>query len=247
VHPSYAPYDLDIPDNERIDVWLEEFRRFEKDGGLPALNIVRLGNDHTHGTVPGKPTPRAYVAENDLALGRLVEAVSRSRFWPESAILVLEDDAQNGPDHVDAHRSVLLVASPWAKRGAVDSTLYTTSGVLRTIELVLGLPPMSQYDAAATPLFAAFAARPDPAPYTARPARVSLTETNGPDAPGAQASLRMNMIEADLAPERELNEIIWKSIRGAVSEMPAPIRAAFIRPIAEEAEDGEEDEGVEDQ
>jgi hypothetical protein len=247
VHPSYAPYDLDIPDNERIDVWLEEFRRFEKDGGLPALNIVRLGNDHTHGTVPGKPTPRAYVAENDLALGRLVEAVSRSRFWPESAILVLEDDAQNGPDHVDAHRSVLLVASPWAKRGAVDSTLYTTSGVLRTIELVLGLPPMSQYDAAATPLFAAFAARPDPAPYTARPARVSLTETNGPDAPGAQASLRMNMIEADLAPERELNEIIWKSIRGAGSEMPAPIRAAFIRPIAEEDEDGEEDEGVEDQ
>ena len=156
VHPSYPPYDLSIPDNQRVDVWLEEFRRFEKDGGLPRLNIVRLGNDHTAGTAPGRPTPRALVAENDLALGRLVEAISQSRFWPESAIFVLEDDAQNGPDHVDAHRSVLLVASPWAKRGSVDSTLYTTSGVLRTIELVLGLPPMSQYDAAATPAVRGF-------------------------------------------------------------------------------------------
>jgi len=243
VHPSYAPYDLSIPDNERIDVWLEEFARFEKQGGLPQLNIIRLGNDHTAGTSPGRPTPRAMVAENDLALGRLVEAISKSRFWPESAILVLEDDAQNGPDHVDAHRSVLLVASPWAKRGAVDSTLYTTSGVLRTIELVLGLPPMSQYDAAATPMFGAFATKPDTTPYLVRPARVSLTETNSEDAPGAQASLQMNLIEADLAPERELNEILWKSIRGADSVMPAPIRAAFVRPIADGGErDDEADE-----
>ena len=231
MHPSYPPYDLSIPDNERIDVWLEEFHRFEKQGGLPSLNIIRLGNDHTLGTSPGQPTPRAFVAENDLALGRLVEAISKSRFWPESAIFVLEDDAQNGPDHVDAHRSVLLVASAWARRGAVDSTLYTTSGVLRTIELVLGLPPMSQYDAAATPLFGAFATKPDPTPYSARPARVSLTETNREDAPGAQASLQMNLVEADLAPERELNEILWKSIRGADSVMPAPVRAAFVRPI----------------
>jgi YVTN family beta-propeller protein len=242
VHPSYPPYDLSIPDNQRVDVWLEEFRRFEKDGGLPRLNIVRLGNDHTAGTSPGRPTPRAFVAENDLALGRLVEAISQSRFWPESAIFVLEDDAQNGPDHVDAHRSVLLVASPWAKRGSVDSTLYTTSGVLRTIELVLGLPPMSQYDAAATPAFAAFATKPDPAPYTTRSARVPLDETNRPDAPGAQASLTMNLIEADLAPERELNEIVWKSIRGRDSVMPAPVRAAFVRPIPDDDDEAEEDE-----
>jgi hypothetical protein len=242
VHPSYPPYDLSIPDNERIDVWLEEFHRFEKQGGLPSLNIIRLGNDHTVGTSPGKPTPRAFVAENDLALGRLVEAISKSRFWPQSAVFVIEDDAQNGPDHVDAHRSVLLVASPWAKRGALDSTLYTTSGVLRTIELVLGLPPMSQYDAAATPMFGAFAAKLDTTPYALRPARVSLTETNREDAPGAQASLRMNLIEADLAPERELNEILWKSIRGADSVMPAPIRAAFVRPIAD-GDEGETDDG----
>ncbi|HEY8231768.1 MAG TPA: SMP-30/gluconolactonase/LRE family protein [Vicinamibacteria bacterium] len=245
VHPGYPPYDLSITDNARIDVWLEEFERYEKQGGLPALNIVRLGNDHTAGTSPGFPTPRAMVAENDLALGRLVEAVSKSRFWGKSAIFVIEDDAQNGPDHVDAHRSVLLVASPWAKRGALDSTLYTTSGVLRTIELVLGLPPMSQYDAAATPMFGAFAGKPDPKPYALRQPRVSLTETNREDAPGAQASLAMNLIEADLAPERELNEIVWKSIRGADSVMPAPIRAAFVRPIGDNDED-EDDDGDEE-
>ena len=242
VHPTYPPYDLSIPDNERVDVWLEEFRRFEKEGGLPGLSIIRLGNDHTEGTRPGALAPRAMVAENDLALGRVVEAISKSRFWPESAIFVLEDDAQNGPDHVDAHRSVLLVASPWTKRGAVDSTLYTTSGVLRTIELVLGLPPMSQYDAAATPLFEAFATKTDPAPYAVRPARLDLRETNREDAPGAQASLRMNLVEADLAPERELNEILWKSVRGADAVMPPPIRAAFVRPIADGDEDGEEDD-----
>jgi hypothetical protein len=240
---SLRPVDPRQPARRRLARGVPPLREGRR---LPRLNIVRLGNDHTAGTSPGRPTPRAFVAENDLALGRLVEAISQSRFWPESAIFVLEDDAQNGPDHVDAHRSVLLVASPWTKRGSVDSTLYTTSGVLRTMELVLGLPPMSQYDAAATPAFAAFAAKPDPAPYTARSARVPLDETNRPDAPGAQASLEMNLIEADLAPERELNEIVWKSIRGRDAVMPAPVRAAFVRPIAEEDEDedgdGEPDE-----
>jgi len=243
VHPSYAPFDLTIPDNQRVDAWLEEFRRFEKDGGLPQLSIFHLGNDHTEGTRPGEPTPRAFVAENDLALGRLVEAVSKSRFWPESAIFVLEDDAQNGPDHVDAHRSVLLVASPWTRREAVDSTLYTTSGVVRTIERILGLPPMSQYDEAATPLFAAFSPRPDPRPFEARPARVSIEERNGEDAPGAQASRRMNLAEVDRAPERELNEILWKSVRGADAVMPPPVRAAFVRPLPEGNGEAEENEG----
>jgi hypothetical protein len=241
VHPSFAPFDLDVPDNERVDTWLEEFRRFEKDGGLPRLNIFHLGGDHTVGTRPGGLTPRAMVAENDVALGRLVEAISRSRFWPESAIFVLEDDAQNGPDHVDAHRSVLLVASPWARRGVVDSTLYTTSGVLRTMELLLGLPPMSQYDAAATPLFAAFAARPDPAPYAVRPARADIHERNREDAPGAQASLHMRLEKADLAPELELNEILWKSVRGRDAVMPPPIRAAFVRPVEDGDEDGDDE------
>ncbi len=241
VHPSFPPFDLSIPDAERVDIWLEEFRRFEKEGGLPRLNIFHLGGDHTNGTVPGSRTPVAMVAENDAALGRMVEAISKSRFWPESAIFVLEDDAQNGPDHVDAHRSVLLVASPWTRHGVVDSTLYTTSGVLRTMELVLGLPPMSQYDAAATPLYAAFSPKADPAPYAVRPAKVDVHETNRPDAPGAQASLLMDLSRPDAAPELELNEIVWKSVRGASAVMPPPIRAAFVRPIPDEDDENEEE------
>ncbi|MFN8095108.1 MAG: bifunctional YncE family protein/alkaline phosphatase family protein [Vicinamibacteria bacterium] len=241
VHPSYAPFDLTIPDNDRVDVWLEEFRRFEKEGGLPQLNIVRLGNDHTQGTAPGALTPRSQVAENDRALGRVVEAISKSRFWADSVVLVLEDDAQNGPDHVDAHRSVLLAAGGRVKRGHVDSGMYSTASVLRTIELVLGIPPMSQYDAAARPLFTAFASAPDARGFAAREARVPLDERNRDDAPGAQASLRMNMWEADLAPERELNEILWKSVRGADAEMPPPVRAAFVRPI-DDGEEGDDDD-----
>ena len=155
---------------------------------------------------------------------------------------MLEDDAQNGPDHVDAHRSVLLAASPWAKRGSVDSTLYTTSGVLRTIELVLGLPPMSQYDAAATPAVRGFPRAARPATLPGASGGVPLDETNRPDAPGAQASLRMNLIEADLAPERELNEIVWQSVRGRDSVMPPPVRAAFVKPIPEADEDDADDD-----
>jgi DNA-binding beta-propeller fold protein YncE len=240
VHPAYAPYDLGIPDNDRIDVWLQEFRQFEASGDLPRMNIIRLGNDHTSGTRPGALTPRSMVAENDLALGRLVEAISRSRFWSESAIFVLEDDAQNGPDHVDSHRSIALVVSPFARRGALDSTLYTTSGVLRTMELILGLPPMSQYDSAATPMYAAFQARPDARQYVLRPARVPLDERNGADAWGAAASLAMNFDEADMTPEYELNEIIWKSVRGAASPMPPPVRAAFIRIIDDDEKEKRE-------
>jgi YVTN family beta-propeller protein len=228
VCPDYPPYDLSIPDAQRVDVWLREFRRFESDGNLPRLSILRLGNDHTAGTRPGYPTPTAMIAENDAALGRIVEAVSNSRYWNDSAIFVLEDDAQNGPDHVDAHRSVAFVASPWARRGIVDSTLYTTSGLLRTIELILGLPPMSQYDAAATPMYQAFRQDPDLRPFAARAPEVPLDATNAATAYGAQASLEMDLDEADRAPDGLLNEIVWRSVRGAESPMPPAVRAAFV-------------------
>ena len=198
-------------------------------GTVPQLNIIRIGGDHTNGASPGALTPRAYVAENDLALGTLVETISHSSVWSSSAIFVLEDDAQNGPDHVDAHRSVLLAISPFSRRAAVDSTLYTTSGVLRTMELILGLPPMSQYDAAATPLYNAFQAAADAAPFTKLTPKVSIDEKNEPAAYGAQASLRMDFSAPDLAPEFELNEIIWRSIRGPQSTMPPPVRNAFVR------------------
>ena len=241
VHPNYPPYDLTIPDNKRVDIWLEEFKRFEQDGTLPRLSIIRLGNDHTAGTRAGYPTPRAMVAENDTALGRVFEAISHSKYWKESAIFVLEDDAQAGPDHVDTHRSIALVASPFVKRGAVDSTLYDTAAMLRTIELILGLPPMSNLDAGATPMYAAFQPTPNLAPFKARPARIDIGEMNAANAWGAAASARMYLAEADLAPEQELNEIIWKSVKGKDSKMPPPVRAAFVRAMAAMADDDDDD------
>jgi DNA-binding beta-propeller fold protein YncE len=240
VHPDYPPWDLSLPDNKRVDVWLKELAEFETNGKLPALSIIRLGNDHTAGTRPGYPTPTAMIAENDLALGRVVEAISKSRYWKESAVFVLEDDAQNGPDHVDAHRSVAFVASPYARRAAVDSTLYTTSGMLRTMELILGLPPMSQYDAAAAPMYGSFQAAPVLTPFAHREARVSLDEKNAADAPGAAASMAMDLDEPDRAPDLELNEIIWRAVRGPAATMPPPVRAAFVRP---HGDDGDDDDG----
>src|SRR5262249_42579108 len=154
------------------------FRKFEADGNLPALSIVRLPNDHTSGLSAGSPTPRAMIAENDQALGRLIDVISHGKYWNESAIFVLEDDAQNGPDHVDAHRSPAFIASPYVKRGSVDSTLYTPSAMLRTMELILGLPPMSQYDAAGHPMYNAFTKTPAAAPFSKRDPRVRLDEMN---------------------------------------------------------------------
>ena len=232
IAPDYPPFDLSIPDAVRVDAWLKEFREFEKSGKLPALSILRLGGDHTAYVRAGFPTPRSMIAENDQALGRLVEAISASRYWKDSAIFVVEDDAQNGPDHVDAHRSVALVASPWARRRAVDSTLLTTCGMLRTIELVLGVPPMSQCDASATPMYRAFQSKPDLAPYRRREARVPTDEMNDPASPDAAASLLMNLDEADRVPDIAANEILWRSVRGQDCPMPPPVRAAFVRPSA---------------
>jgi hypothetical protein len=193
---------------------------------MPRLQIVRLPNDHTHGATPTFPTPSAYVAQNDLALGRIIEAVSHSKYWPQTAIFVVEDDSQNGSDHVDAHRTVALVASPYAKRGAKDSTMYSTTSMLRTMELILGLKPMSQFDAAAMPMFASFQAEPDLRPYDAAPENIDLDEKNRLTAWGAQ--LKMNFAKEDAADEFLLNEVVWKSVRGPDSPMPAPVHAAFV-------------------
>ena len=237
IAPGYPPFDLSIPDNQRIDIWLEEFRQFEKDGNLPRLSIVRLGGDHTNYALAGSPTPRAMIAENDLALGRLVEEISKSRYWKESAIFVLEDDAQNGPDHVDCHRSPAFVISPWTRRAAVDSTMYTTCGMLRTMELVLGLPPMSQCDAAARPMYAAFTTQAVTTPWTHLPARIALDEMNEPTAPGAKESAAINLKEADRAPDVAFNEILWKLVRGRAAVMPPPVRAGWVRPSSSMEED----------
>src|SRR5437016_3167745 len=174
----FRGYDLDYPDVKRAERFLAELSRFEKEGDMPKLQIVRMGNDHTYGTKAGKPTPTAMVAENDLALGLLVEGISSSKFWKETAIFVVEDDAQNGSDHVDAHRSVCLVISPYTQSGKVDSTMYSTASVLRTMELILGLRPMSQFDAAATPMYHAFQKEPKLNGYRHVVPTIDLKATN---------------------------------------------------------------------
>ena len=221
--PKFHPWDLSYPDTLRAAEFIRELKEFEASGDLPQFIIMRLPNDHTRGTTPGAPTPRAYVADNDLALGMVVEAVSHSKFWKDTAIFVIEDDAQNGPDHVDAHRTVALAISPYIKRGTVDHSMYDTVSMLRTIELILGLPPLSQYDAAALPMINSFTNKPDFTPYTALRPEVPMDEKNSQTAYGAQESLAMDFSREDATPELRLNEIIWKSIKGADSEMPRPV------------------------
>jgi DNA-binding beta-propeller fold protein YncE len=235
--PLYRGFDLDYPDQKRADRFIEELKGFEAKGEMPRLIILRLPNDHTAGTRVGKRTPTALVADNDLALGRVVEAVSKSRFWKDTALFVLEDDAQNGPDHVDAHRSVALVVSPYTKRGHVDSTMYSTSGMLRTIELILGLKPMSQFDAAARPLYHSFRAKPDLTPYEHVAAKVDLEAVNKATAWGAKLSETFDLAKEDAADDLLLNEVIWRSVKGPNAPMPAPVRAAFVMPRGDKKDD----------
>jgi YVTN family beta-propeller protein len=232
--PWFRSFDMDYSDLLRAERFIAELRRFEREGEMPRLQVVRLPNDHTAGTTAGKLTPTAYVAENDLAFGRVIEALTRSRFWPQMAIFVVEDDAQNGPDHVDAHRTVAYVISPYARRGTVDSTLYSTASMLRTMELILGLQPMSQFDAAAQPMFACFHSQSDLRPYQHLPALVNLNERNTRTAWGSRLSSEMDFTKEDAADDLLLNEVIWRSVHGAGSPMPPPVRAAFVFPHAEE-------------
>ena len=224
--PEYHGFDLSYPDAARADRFISELHRFEREGDMPRLQIVRLGNDHTHGVTAGQRTPTAYVAENDAALGKLVAAVSQSTFWTNTAIFVLEDDAQNGPDHVDAHRTEALVISPYTKHGAVDSTLYSTTSMLRTMELILGLKPMTQFDAAATPMFNSFQPVADAAAYVALPANVDLHETNSLVAWGGKE--KFDFAKEDANDDFKFNEVIWRSVKGAEYPMPAPIHAGFV-------------------
>jgi hypothetical protein len=221
------PDQKSVRDTDRVDVFLEEFREYEKNGDLPGFIIMSLGEDHTQGTSPGAPTPQACVASNDVALGRLVEAVSKSKYWPETAIFVIEDDAQNGPDHVDAHRTVGLVISPYCRRNHLDSTQYSTCSMIRTMELILGLPPLSQFDAAATPMFESFEEKPNLAPYEHVAAKINLNSLNEKTAYGAERSLKMDFTEYDRIDDFELNEILWRSIKGKDAPLPPAARRAI--------------------
>ncbi|MCC6442118.1 MAG: hypothetical protein IT210_01540 [Armatimonadetes bacterium] len=227
--PAFTGWNLDVPDMTRVKQFLAEFAGYERSGSLPRFIIMRLPNDHTAGTSPGKPTPRAMVAENDLALGKLVDALSHSRFWKQMAILVLEDDAQNGPDHVDAHRSPALGISPYARRGSAGSAHYTTCSALRTMEPILGARPLSQYDDAATPMCRSFTDRPDFRPYRQRPVRWNIKETNPAHDWGPRESVAMDLSQEDRIDDLLSSEIVWRSVKGLQSQMPPPVRSLFSR------------------
>jgi YVTN family beta-propeller protein len=228
IDEEFHTFDMDYSDLKRADRFVSELKRFEAEGDMPRLQIVRLPNDHTQGAGKGHPTPTAYVGENDLATGMVIEALSKSKFWPQMAIFVIEDDAQNGTDHVDAHRTTAFVAGPYCKRKSVDSSMYSTSSMLRTMELILGLKPMSQFDAAALPMFNSFQATPDLTPYEKLAANIDLNAKNKVGAWGGLESEKMDFAEADEVDDLLLNEVVWRSVKGADSPMPAPVRAAFV-------------------
>ena len=206
----------------RIDHWINAFHGYEAAGQMPTVQFVRLGNDHTSGTKVGAPTPKALVADNDYAVGRLVDTVSHSPFWKSTAIFVTEDDAQNGPDHVDAHRTLALAISPYSQSGTVDSTLYSTASMVRTIGLLAGIAPLTQFDAYSTPMSGSFTDHPNPLPYSVIKPTYDMTTTNSASAPMAAQSAAQDPTKADEMDENLLNQAIWQSVRGTTDPMPTP-------------------------
>jgi DNA-binding beta-propeller fold protein YncE len=225
LRPANTP--IRARDYERADRFIEEFQEMDRDGKVPNFMFMSLGENHTNGTTPGAYTPKAQVASNDVAVGKIVEAITKSKVWESFAIFIIEDDAQNGPDHVDSHRTAGLVISPYVKRHVVDSTMYSTVSMLRTAELLLGLPPMTQHDAAAPPMVNSFMATPDRSGFTAVRALTDLMTKNPPQGYGAVASARMDFREYDRVDEDALNRILWHSIKGVDVPYPVPVRRAL--------------------
>lgn len=235
---KYSGWDLEVKDVEREREWEIDFDSLLARNEVPQFNSLRFGNDHTSGSKAGAYSIPAAIGDNDLAVGKFIEHLSKSSLWSQSAVFILEDDAQNGSDHVDAHRSTAYVISPYVKRKFVDHTMYSTSGMLRTIELILGIPPMSQYDAAAMPMYRLFTADKVLDPFTALPANVDINERNAADP--SKKKLSFDFRHEDAAPDIAFNEDIWKAMRGASSSMPAPRRSAFVMASAKiEAGDDE--------
>jgi DNA-binding beta-propeller fold protein YncE len=222
---NYRSFDLEYQDIKRAQVFLQDLAEFEKTGQMPALITMRLGNDHTSGTAAGKIAPLSSFADNDYALGTIVEAMSRSKFWKSTAIFVLEDDAQNGPDHIDSHRSPAYVLSPYTHTGMVDSTMYNTTSMLRTMELILHLRPMTHFDAGARPMINCFAKASILTPYQAEKPRIPLDDRNPQNSPTAARSARLDFSKEDLNDDDELNDILWLAIRH--TDPPAPVRSIF--------------------
>jgi hypothetical protein len=236
---EYKSWDLKYKDVDRCKAWIKEFDELVEKNQVPRFNSLRMGNDHTSGAKAGAFTPYAMVADNDYAVGMFIDHLSHSEIWKESAVFILEDDAQNGSDHVDAHRSNVLVISPYVKRKNVEHAMYSTSGVLRTIELILGLPPMSQYDAAASSLWKCFGSKPDFTSYHVIAPNVNTDEKNTAyNTPNAKKSALFDFSREDAAPDLALNQVIWESIKH--TKMPAPKHAAFVK-LPRKAKDDDDD------
>ena len=235
LHPfsptGYVGWEMSVPDQARADFILNELKQYEAKNEFPNLTIICLPNDHTSGTSPNCPTPASCMADNDLAFGRIVEAFSHSKFWKDMAIFAIEDDPQNGWDHVSGYRTIAFCVSPYAKRGQTISTQYNTTSILRTIEQILGMRPMNQFDASATPMFDCFTDVPNLKPYQTVPITVPLDQMNpSPNAirdsvlrDDALVSATLNFREVDQAPEDVLNRILWRSQRG--TSVPFPVWA----------------------
>ncbi|MDE3165813.1 MAG: hypothetical protein KGN36_08410, partial [Acidobacteriota bacterium] len=199
----------------------------DKAGAMPRLIFLRMGNDHTSGTAAGKIAPLSAAADNDQGIGMIVEGLSKSRFWSSTAVFILEDDAQNGADHVDSHRSPAFIISPWVKRHSVDSAMYNTTSMLRTMEYLLGLRPMTHFDAGARVMSAAFATSPDTAPYTAEKPRIPLDARNPAATAAARRASNLRLDEADENDDDEMNDLLWRAIRADAP--PPPVRSIFGR------------------
>ena len=233
----YTGWDLAVRDTVRFQQWKKDFDSLVAINKLPQFNTLRFGNDHTEGLRAGRPTPYAHVADNDLAVGEFVEYLSKSSVWKESVVFILEDDAQNGADHVDAHRSPVYVAGGFVKRHFVDHSMYSTTSVIRTIELILGMPPMSQYDAAANPMWRCFSKVADMNAFNALSENIDLTEKNIAWNELSKKSAQFDFTKEDRVPENQFNEVLWKGLKGMNAIVPAPKRAAFVKTTKQKDDD----------
>ncbi|HMG68803.1 MAG TPA: bifunctional YncE family protein/alkaline phosphatase family protein, partial [Chitinophagaceae bacterium] len=227
--PYYTSWDQSVRDTTRFYQWKKEFDSLLAVNAVPQFNSLRFINDHTEGLRKDRPTPFANVADNDWAVGLFVEYLSKSRIWKECAIFIVEDDAQSGPDHVDAHRTTAYVAGGFVKRGVVDHTMYSTSSILRTIELILGMPPMTQYDAAAQPMWRCFDSTVHLNPFSSVPPQIDITQKNMAMNEWERRSEKFDFTKEDAVPDMEFNLVLWHGIKGDIIPLPAPKRAAFLK------------------
>ncbi len=227
--PGFTPWNLDVRDTVRFGQWKHDFDSLLAANALPQFNSIRFPNDHTEGLSLNRPTPFAHVADNDLAVGLFVDYLSHSSVWKNSLIIIVEDDAQDGPDHVDAHRSPVYIAGGYVKKGFVDHTAYTTTSLLRTIELILGLPPMTQYDAPAISLWRCMNDTPDHPLFNVKPCQVDLNLKNTAQNIWQKKSEKFDFTKEDMVSDASFNEVIWKAVKGLDSPCPASVHAAFFK------------------